>query len=160
MWILILVYPSCLLLLVYLKGVRCICQGVLCIVYTLPLVAFAFDAFVFSIPFSHADVVDGLLVICSPHLSVQLLVYLCIKHIIVRRFHLCKTIISPTLHNGMTNLLRCWNLFYSLGFALLLIIFFFKVHYNCCPHNKYFIKILLVDYMNNKSSRFMFFFSI
>ena len=49
-----------------------------CIVYTLPLVAF-----VFSIPFSHADVVGGLLGTSSPHLSVQLLVYLCIKLIIV-----------------------------------------------------------------------------
>ena len=51
------------------------------IVCTLSLVAFAFDAFVFSIAFSHADVVGGLLVTSAPHLSV--LVYLCNKLVIV-----------------------------------------------------------------------------
>ena len=49
------------------------------IVYTLSLVAFAFDAFVFSISFSHAVVVGGLLVTSAPHLSV----YLCNKLVIV-----------------------------------------------------------------------------
>ena len=49
-----------------------------CIAYTLPLVAF-----VFSISFSYADVVGGLLVASSPHLAMQLLVYLCIQLIIV-----------------------------------------------------------------------------
>ena len=44
-------FPSCLLLLVYLDRVQCIC--VMCIVYTLPLVAFAFVTVSLSVSFTH-----------------------------------------------------------------------------------------------------------
>ena len=62
MCILTLVWPLCLLLLVYLDRVRCICKCV-------------------RLRLSHANVVGGLLVISSLHLSV--LVTLCKKHVIV-----------------------------------------------------------------------------
>ena len=42
-----------------------------------------------SISFSHADVIGGLLVVSLPHLSVKLLVHLCIKLIIVIAFVYC-----------------------------------------------------------------------
>ena len=42
------------------------------IVYTLLLVAFVFYAIVFSISFSHADVVCGLLVTSSPHFFIAI----------------------------------------------------------------------------------------
>ena len=50
--ILILVCPSCLLLLVYLKGVRVIVSVYLWIVHTLPFVTIAFVAFALSVSFT------------------------------------------------------------------------------------------------------------
>ena len=55
---------TCLSLMFVVVGLFGACSMYIrvCIVYTLPLVAFAFDAVVFSITFSHADVVGGSLV--------------------------------------------------------------------------------------------------
>ena len=64
------------LFIIYYFIIRCICWCVF--VYTLPLAAFAF-----FISFSYDDIVGGLLVTSSSHLSVLLLVYLCNKLVIV-----------------------------------------------------------------------------